>query len=241
MKTYINSQEQHNKFWEYEISGAKNNVVTCRWGRVGSTTQSKTFNFSSTYEANYFIEGKIREKEKKGYAEVTKEKLQEESETSRLLGVQNKISKMEWVSKRGKTLNKLLNYDPEEYVYVEILNSWKKTITRLLLSKNESFKIEGNISEFDRKFQFDRDLVPINGDRDFVNAVRMILRKMSEVIAEIMKTVKIGAVGVRNLFDDDDNNYAPEIKRAFKNIDTTGFDTSVVMSFVSMGVRSLDL
>ena len=240
-KIFICSEQQHNKFWGYKIAG--NNVV-CKWGRVGSTEKEKSFSFPSRYSLDSYLDSKIAEKEKKGYKEVSKEKLKEESEISQSLGIQNKIKKLLFVSKKGSSLTQINDYDPNQYVYVEILNSWKKDITRLLLSRTESFKILNGISEDTqrRKLTFNNnDLVAINGDRDFVAAVRSILMKMSQVVAEIMRTVKIGAVGVRNLFDDDNNVTQPDLQEAFTHIDTSGFDSSVIRKFASMGNRSLEL
>lgn len=54
----------NNKFWEYEISG---NTITYRWGRVGTTGQSKT-EISSLPEST--AQSKANSKVKKGYVKL---------------------------------------------------------------------------------------------------------------------------------------------------------------------------
>src|SRR5574343_521433 len=54
----------NNKFWEYEISG---NTITYRWGRVGTTGQSKT-EISSSPEST--AQSKASSKVKKGYVKL---------------------------------------------------------------------------------------------------------------------------------------------------------------------------
>lgn len=54
----------NNKFWEYEISG---NTITYKWGRVGTTGQSKT-EISSSPE--YTAQSKANSKIKKGYTKI---------------------------------------------------------------------------------------------------------------------------------------------------------------------------
>lgn len=57
-------KENNNKFWEGVLFD--NNDVRCRWGRVGTDGQEKTFPGAG----QRFLDSKIREKEKKGYKEV---------------------------------------------------------------------------------------------------------------------------------------------------------------------------
>lgn len=57
-------KENNNKFWEGVLFD--NNDVRCRWGRVGTGGQEKTFPGAG----QNFLDSKVREKEKKGYKEV---------------------------------------------------------------------------------------------------------------------------------------------------------------------------
>jgi len=56
--------ENHNKQWEYEIFD--NFTVRTSWDRVGGGMQSKDFPFPSMYDAERFVEKKVREKTKSG-------------------------------------------------------------------------------------------------------------------------------------------------------------------------------
>jgi len=173
-------------------------------------------------------------------AKETKEKLKKETKTAQALGQQNKISKMMWVSKDNKHLSQIDVYDPKQYVYVEILNSWTKQVTRLVLSKEETWMADSSISEVGRDIYCDK-LTKL-GYSGFADAVRAVLKEMAEVVAAALKTVKFGAVGVRNLFDDEDfTQPASELQEALASVNTSGFDASVVHTFAAMGTRSLEL
>ena len=64
MLVQTNIQENANKFWEGTLM--PNNDVVCRWGRVGSAGQSKTFPGAG----RAMLDRKVREKTRDGYAEV---------------------------------------------------------------------------------------------------------------------------------------------------------------------------
>jgi len=108
----------------------------------------------------------------------------------------------------------------------------------LLLSKTDSFKIVGGTTETNRNIYFN-DIISINRYDKFIVTVRSVLMKMSEIIVQTLKTVKFGAVGIRNLFED--NNFNQSVEETLRNVDRSGFDNSVIMKFASMGNRNLDL
>jgi DNA ligase-1 len=58
------------KFWEVSQSG---NEMTTRWGRIGSTGQSKTKSFADEAAAAKQVEKLIAEKTREGYIEKTAE------------------------------------------------------------------------------------------------------------------------------------------------------------------------
>ena len=235
---YVCNIDKSNKFWSYEIRN--NNEVHIKWGRIGGSADEQIKSFGSSSELQKFIDKKVKEKEKKGYRPETKEKLKRETKTAQALGHQNKIKKMLWVSRDENRLEQLDNYDPNQYVYVEILNSWSKEVTRLLLSKGKTWMAKDGVTEFNRSI-ICSSLVEL-GYSVFAEAVRAVLKDMAEVIAEALKTVKFAASGVRNLFDDEDftqpNN---ELSAALASVDMSGFDSSVVHKFAAMGSRSLEL
>jgi len=239
MPIYLCQEKQHNKSWEYVVNGL---TVTYKYGRVGSTITTKVKTYSSSSARDKEIAAKIRNKTsfKKGYVLVNEKKIKEESKTARQLGIQNKISKMDFVSMKGNKLTKISNYDPKKWVYVEILNSWKKTITRLLLSKTESFELVGGITQANRTITFGRKVTP---NANFVAGVRGVLRRMSEQLVEVIKTIKFAAVGARKLFDDDDDDPVPAqaFSLALSQVDSTGMNSMVISTFASVGARVLEL
>lgn len=231
---YLCQTDQHNKFWQYEVNG---NSVHIKWGRVGGTEDEQTKEFGSPAEMQKFINKKVRGKEKKGYEKVTEEKLKKEEKTAKALGAQHKIKRMLWTNMKGNTLQQLDQYDPNKYVYVEILNSWSKKVTRLILAKDDTYMVKGGVSESSRNITFESKTKL--GYSSFASAVRDVLKEMSEVVAEALKSVKFAAMGSRDLFGE--SEAAPDVQAALADIDTSGFDSSVVSKFASLGARQLQL
>lgn len=241
MPTYIMNEKQSNKFWEYTRDGL---TIHYKWGRIGGSIRTLSKKYGSSGEMEKALATKIRSKEKKKYKLKTKKELKEEVQTAKLLGSRFKISRMQFVSQKGNKLTRISNYDPKKYVYVEILNSWAKTRTRLLLSKTESHELVGGVTENinNRTITYGNKRAP---DMKFVAGVRSVLRRLSEQLVEVIKTIKFAAVGARKLFDDDDDdgsNPTQEFATALAQIDTGGsVDAAVVSSFASMGARVLEL
>ncbi len=188
---------------------------------------------------------KIREKEKKFYKKSNSNQLNEENNLAQLIGIQNKISRILWVDKTRKNdeFVQLDEYDPNKYIYVEVINSWTKEITRLLLSRDNSYKINSGITEYNRKIHLNSNLRNISSTNSFVLAVRQLLMNISKSIQDVIKTVKFGAVGIRNLFDEDSNDsaLAKEVDEKLESIQTSAIDIGVMHKFAAMGSRSLEL
>lgn len=233
-KSGSGSGKAANKFWSYEEQGTD---VLVKWGRVGLDGQQKLHSFGSRSEQQKFIDKKVREKTRKGYALTDQKQMAKEKKIADLMGHQNKIGRMQWVRKRGKKLNFILEYNPSEFVYVEILNSWSKEVTRLLLSKDKSFQIEG-VAEFDRKIEYDYERAPDSG---FVRGVREALKELARKVSEAV--VKFAAVGVRSLSlgdDDEDEGYEPVLAPVFEAVGSSA-SKQVVTKFAALGARTLDL
>lgn len=236
-KMYHCTEAQHNKRWSYEIQG---NSVIVKWGRVGLDGQSKTHNFNSSYERDSFISDKVAEKMKKGYKEVTQEKLEDEIKTAQDLGTQYKISRMEWVDKKGSKLSIISNYDPTRWIYVEILNSWSKEVVRLVFNKTESFQASGGIMESNRVITCDGLTTSYSG---FVDAVRRYLKRLYAKVQQIV-TTKFAAVGVRKIdFGGDEDEDVPDVpqQELFELVGDSGASTQVISKFGAMGKRFLDI
>lgn len=187
---YICAEEQHNKRWSYEKKGTS---VVVKWGRVGLSGQEQVQNFNSDSEANNFIATKVREKTRKGYKQVSEAQLTKEVQLAKELGWQHKITVTKWgrLNKNKQEIALTREYDPTQFVYVEILNSWTKEKVRLLLSKVESFFVEGVAFE-DQTISYSS--LRSAGSDSFVSAVRNYLKRLSEKIVEIVRT-KVGAFG----------------------------------------------
>lgn len=66
-RRFENTRGDHNKFWEVEVNGAS---MIRRWGRIGTTGQTKTFPFHSKRAALMKASELIQAKLDKGYVEV---------------------------------------------------------------------------------------------------------------------------------------------------------------------------
>ena len=56
-----------NKFWEVTVSG---DSLTARWGRIGTSGQTKEKTFASNKEAQVDADKQFKKKVSKGYVEV---------------------------------------------------------------------------------------------------------------------------------------------------------------------------
>lgn len=247
MPLYICQEGQSNKYWRYDIDGLK---VTCEWARVGreASAERLTKTFSSVSERDAFIAGKIREKEKKKYRLVTAAEHAEEASIAQELGTQYKIHRVLWVAQRSATqLEQLSEYDPNESVYVEVVNSYSrgstlagKEVIRLLLTRKESHRIYSDVVEQGQTLTVAGFNKAIGMDSGFVNAVRRKLKAMAQVVVAAVATIKVGALGARGLFDDDEEMQAAAapVLAQFTN---QGMAAQVVSKFASLGRRALEL
>ena len=247
---YINTEEDdkgsHNKFWSYDINGG---TVIYKWGRVGRTPQSKAKSYSEGDHQKL-----IQEKLKKGYKPSSKEKLKDEVATAQEMGTQYKIKSIQFVRRdapNSLTLHRLDRYDPKHHVLVEIINSWKKNITRLLLSKDETLEVVGGVTQVGDRIGINQVTTPYGASHSFATAVRSYLKRLSAAVTAVVKKVAFAALG-RNLFGDDEEENADAMSanadaigasssyaEAISSIDSSGVDSSVISTFASMG-RALE-
>jgi predicted DNA-binding WGR domain protein len=241
---YLNQEDNHNKIWSYEIIG---NDVLVKWGRVGLAGQEDRKTFSSESAQQKFISDKVREKEKKGYKLVTKEKVKQETQTAKELGCQYKIQRIKWAGKFGSKISFISEYDPTKWVYVEIMNSWTKgDPVRLLMSKNENFTLEGDITETSETIKF-RDAQLAHGDGvQFAEAVRNHLKRLYEKVATIVAQ-KFASLGMRKLnlgdgvVNDTTQKQDSTMFDLYNAVGESGASNQVIAQFASLGKRKLDL
>jgi predicted DNA-binding WGR domain protein len=109
----IHTTGKHNKFWRADITprGASVHVVTCKWGRLGTTGQNKEFEFHSQYQAERFVHQKFREKQRKGYEEVDDKTYDLHVFRGALVGAGAKIDQLCWVKKKYCAVSSQTNYE----------------------------------------------------------------------------------------------------------------------------------
>jgi predicted DNA-binding WGR domain protein len=238
-KVFINKEAQSNKFWSYRTIGEAQ--VEFTWGRIGGSEESNNKDFGSSWARNREIDKKVSEKLKKGYKETNQEELASEVKTARLLGQQYKISKVHWVKKLSDTSFIIIpEYDPDEFILVEVLNSWSKENFYLLLDKKESKKL---------------NYVGISGknitcsqswaDVSFVDGVRAYLKELFKKVKEVIKISTFANMGSRTLDlggeEDEFQAKNPELEAFVMAVSDSSASTQVISSFASMGSRTLEL
>ena len=192
MPVWVNKTEHSNKFWGYDIVNATD--VKVRWGRIGLAGQDQIKSFGSSYERDRFIAKKTKEKEDEGYKKEEEKRLEKEVVAAKALGTQFKIQRFEFAYRveKPKTaameLNIIGEYNENQWVYVEVLNSWSKEMSRFLLSTKESIEID-NVSESNRKI-FCGSFRPVVSD--FVRGVRAYLKHLSEQVVEAVQRRVVG-------------------------------------------------
>ena len=217
---YICQEDNHNKVWEYLVQGAN---VVYKWGRLGAAMQSKTKSYTSSYAAQSDVSKLVSEKLNKGYKAVSDEVVEKEVKLARMLGTGCKIGKMKFVSVKGKNMVSLREYDPAQYVYVEILNSYTRQVTSYLLNKEKSWQLY-NVVSGGGPMSFGQQ---VETNLSTVKAVRTYLKDMfRKVEVAIAKaTVGVGAgLGMRKLFDDEemDTEAEQEMVSAFVGLGKVG-------------------
>lgn len=245
MPQFICSENHSNKFWQYDI--INDTSVLVKWGRIAGTQDEKTHGFGNMRERDKFIAEKVREKtnpNKKGgaYKLVTEEVLEKETKSAAALGARYKVKRLEYVNKKGDKLRVLGNYDPEEHIYVEVLNSWSKDVERYLFLKDKTWKITGGVAEGSQTIEIDGLVAMIDELSQSVRAyLKVIAAKVIKIIAQ-----KFAAVGIRALdlgLDDEESSGSggSSVFDLFDAVSESGVSKQVVSKFASLGNRVLEL
>jgi len=235
-KLYVNKEGSSNKFWSYEIDGL---AVTVKWGRVGLEGQKKVFGFKNFSGIDRFINRRVREQLGKGYKEIDRPGLAQEVQIAKTMGAQHKINRIEYVGlrknkDRGGRLNLLLNYDPSQWIYVEVINSWTKEVSHIVLNKAEEYEAVGLAEEREaRRIEFENLGRP---RRDFVEGIRLAIRRIAVAVVAALK--RFGDLGSRSL-DGDVTDVGPRFSDALE--EETGASRQVVSKFAGLGARILDI
>jgi predicted DNA-binding WGR domain protein len=224
-----------NKYWQYEIISTNPPEVKFSWGRIGLDGQSKAEIFPTVDKMHQKIAKKMAEKEKKGYTETDKTKLKKESEIAQLIGPKNKINNMHFVMvSNNDTFREINNYDPNQSVLIEIIDSWTKNTSYYLLDKKQSWQtnIDWDNKKIVSKFQVSTSI--IDG-----------IRKSLEAIAAVVKiAVQKFGLGIRALQIDDEVGLPVVNEDVYSNVFSDigeSVSKQVISKFASLGTRSLEL
>jgi len=236
-KMYVCKEGSSNKYWSYDVDGL---TVTVKWGRVGLDGQSKDFDFSDRYQLDRFINRRVREQLGKGYKEIDRPGLAQEVQIAKTLGAQHKINRIEYVALKknkafnGGQFNLLLNYDPSQWVYVEVMNSWTKEVSHIVLNKAEEYEVVGLAEDkAARKVVFGDFRSP---RRDFVEGIRLAIRRIAVAVMAALK--RFGDLGSRTLGDEVTSSSGPQFEEVAEE---TGASRQVISKFAGLGARILDI
>jgi len=268
-KKLVCKSDQHNKFWEYDISGL---TVTIKWGRIGGGTEQQVKTFDSASELNDFVAKKMREKMKKGYVETTSEELREDVKVAETMGFRYKISKLQFVKVSDASLETVSTdlvtgikhvgslhdgdvkltflpaYDPKQYIYAQVLDSWSKEVTTLLLNKVTSCVFDQRITHEAYVVGTRRWALPSSFAKQnaLVAGVRLAIKKLTAAVVETYQRLQLGVMGARVL---DDSQFAENLDMQ-ELANSTGATNEAVSSFASglyatgqvgsLGVRVID-
>lgn len=87
----------HNKFWIATISD-DGLIVHTKWGRVGTSGQSKDYSFPSKREAERFLDSKVYDKMRGGgYTVIQEPQFKRLQATAAVIGSKNKVTDVQWV------------------------------------------------------------------------------------------------------------------------------------------------
>lgn len=121
-KILIHTGDIHNKFWAASWDD-KTNKVNVRWGRIGTKGQSQVKDFGGKVAAINFIDGKFREKCRKGYFDtyngkaITQASLDRLHTEAAIVGTQNKCHDFKWVEITVNSRTVDFKEIPEERLY----------------------------------------------------------------------------------------------------------------------------
>ena len=143
------------------------------------------------------------------------------------------------MQKTGKKLKQIKSYDPDHYIYVEIMDSWdQQQRSHLLLSKKESFELIG----LKANLSFSQLGTP---NRDFVDGVKRYLNRLVGKIKQVL-SITIASMTTRSLDlggDDEEDFTAVKsvVNEDFAKKVGDDISVDVINTFASMGERELDL
>ena len=250
--------KNRNAFWSYEYLD-DGTSATVKFGRIGSTGGTSTKDYGSSSKRDREIQKKIDEKLREGYKVETEEGLQKELEVVEALGTQQKIQNIYYVtekspqvlgrsgpnsfqfdySKNGK------DYNPDLGIIVEVLNSWSKETTWLLLTKKDSQELTSVKVPAKSTNSITANTIDCY-KTSWVKAIRKYLSDTAKAVAKIV-TQQFGMATRKLQLGDEVEDEDTEVKTAA--IMTTvqeqkvggGMGEQVLMSFAGLGDRVLEL
>jgi len=252
---YISKDSNSNKLWSYKF--IDDTTVEIKWGRIGSNISEQTKRFGTHDAAARFIQKKIADKTKdkagKRYQLVDDKQYKEEKQTADDIGHQNKIVRTLFVRLEDNRLVELPGYNPTDHIYVEIMNSWTRERTHLVLSKNET----RTLSDLDSDLGFSSSYQTSSG---FAAGVRNFVKRLAESVRQVIaidtfaKSARVldldsgpnrvSAVNIQHpkrILDFDEKKSDDLVEEVEKKMGKSSVSRQVVGAFASIGSRILDL
>ena len=231
--------DHRNAFWSYEYQGDCS-VIT-KWGRIGTSGQSQTKDYGSSSRRDREISKLISEKINKGYKPETEESLQKETAVAEALGSQSKIQNLYFVAARNNNefvLRK--DYDSDQGLIVEVLQSWTKEVEHYYLTPTSSFQLIGAEAK-SNAMQTTGSVLLRSNTR--IRAIRQFLKGTALATAKII-TQRFGQVTRKLMLGgEQDENQIQEVAMVLQqqNVGGGGIGAQALISFAALGDRVLVL
>ncbi len=221
-----------------------------KWARIGAKKpREDTKAFGSRYRADAYIEGEVRKKLQKGYVEENQETLAEEADVAQTIGTRWKIDRVEFLAQAwnrddpnirgGMPLSIGDTYLPACGVYVELLESWSKERSYLIIDKDQALAFRNGLVS-GQEVHLSGFTWPAS---QFVSGVRKMVQNVYKAVEEVV--VRFGAVGVRVLELDGIESASPEVAEARTALKAaakkTGLSDQVIQKFAAVGARQLEI
>jgi predicted DNA-binding WGR domain protein len=252
MPRWTFQQGTNNKWWGYDI--VSDTTIRVKWGRIGTTGQEKQYDYGSASERDNWIKKKVREQEREGYKAETDASLAVKTEVAKVLGTRNTIIRTLFVRREENTLHLIGSYEPTQYVYCEVLDSYSsnknKVMHRILLTSEKSFMIDGVPSEDKDERTIECDAIrEVSKMEQLVKGVREYLKRIAQKVAEaaqrlVMPGERKLKLGLSNDSDVFVKTEAVESlsDEVFREVESEGgASRQVVNQLVGLGMRKLML
>ena len=239
-RKFICQDGSSNKVWQCTLDGRN---VLYENGRIGNSKLQQTpKQYPTPHSAQAEMEKKISAKLRKGYEEVTAEKLEKEESIATKMGAQYKINSVQFISSRNKGKFTFSDkFDPKYGLFVTIMDSWSKKKFFLQISKTHARQYRN--AKFNLSVDGADCTYATTPDSGFVEGVREYLNSLAAEVVEVVKQITFGGVGTRAIDLDGAVATADTTTQVIDTFKSQGnsASASVVSKFAGLGNRVLDI